>query len=244
MHRLALLTLVMSAHAYASHPFITEDTGVLDKGGWEFELHGERARDDQAGVTMRRSDVAAKLAYGIAESAHLEFEFPYVREVTGGEVAQGRGDATLSLKWRFHDKDGFSLALKPDLLLPTGRDELGLGAGRVRWAANLAGAYEAGKVELRAHIGYTDNRNRIGERRSLWHASAAALYSLTEKLRLIADYGKDSQPDPTAASHPRQFVVGATYALSGRIDLGFGLKSGVNDAADDRALRAGIKLRW
>jgi hypothetical protein len=116
--------------------------------------------------------------------------------VTGGEVAQGRGDATLSLKWRFHDKDGFSLALKPDLLLPTGRDELGLGAGRVRWAANLAGAYEAGKLEFRAHIGYTDNRNRIGERRSLWHASAAALYSLTEKLRLIADYGKDSHPIP------------------------------------------------
>ena len=164
MHRLALLTLVMSAHAYASHPLITENTNVLGQGVWELELHGECARDDQAGVRTRRSD--------------------------------------------------------------------------------LAGAYQAGKLEFLAHLAYTDNRNRIGERRSLWHASAAVLYSLTEKLRLLADYGRDSHPDPAAGSHGREFVVGATYALSERIDLGIGLKKGLNDAADDRALRAGVKLRW
>jgi hypothetical protein len=70
------------------------------------------------------------------------------------------------------------------------------------------------------------------------------LYSLTEKLRLLADYGQDSAPDPKAGSHGREFVVGATYALSGRADLGLGLKKGLNDPADDRALRAGVKLRW
>jgi hypothetical protein len=148
-----------------------------------------------------------KLGYGIAENADLEVEFPHVREVTDGDVAQGRGDASLSLKWRFREKDGLSLVVKPDLLLPTGRDELALGAGRVRWAANLAAAYEFGKFELLGHVGYTHNRNRIGERR-------------------------------------REFVVGATYAASERIDVGIGVKNGLNDAADDRALRVGVKLRW
>jgi hypothetical protein len=97
-----------------------------------------------------------------------------------------------------HEKDGFSLAFKPDLLLPTGRDEIGLGAGRLRWAANLAGAYESGRLQRLANLGYTDNRNSVGGRRSLWHACAAVLYSLIERLRLLADYGWDSQPDPAA----------------------------------------------
>lgn len=211
MYRVALPALLIALPAWAGHPLITEDTNVLGKGVWELELHGERARDHKTGVSTRRSDSAAKLGYGIAENADLEVELPYVREVTGGEVTQGRGDAS---------------------------------AGRLRWAVNLAGAYETGKPEFLAHLGYTDNRNRIGERRSLWHASAAVLYSLTEKLRLLADYGRDSQPDPAAGSHGREFVVGATYALSERVDLGIGLKKGLNDAADDRALRAGVKLRW
>lgn len=240
----AWLAFLLSAPAWASHPLVTEDTGVLGKGTWEFELHGERARDSEAGVTKRRSDAAAKLGYGVAEKLDVELELPYVREATNGDVAQGRGDASLSLKWRFHESEGFSLAFKPDLLLPTGRDEVGLGAGRVRWVANLAASYERGKFELLGHLGYTHNRNRIGERTSLWHASAALLYALTEKLRLVADYGRDSSPDPTGGAHSRELVVGTTYAISERMDLGVGIKKGLSDAAHDKSVRAGIKIRW
>jgi Putative MetA-pathway of phenol degradation len=244
MRRTAWLAFWLSVPAWASHPLLTEDTGVLGKGSFEFELHGERARDRKAGITLRRSDAVAKLGYGVAEELDVEIELPYVREATNGEVAQGRGDASLALKWRFHDKEGFSLAFKPDLLLPTGRDELGLGAGRVRWAANLAAAYEWGKFELLGHLGYTHNRNRIGERTSLWHASSAILYSLTQKLRLLADFGRDSSPDPTGGAQSRELVVGAIYAASERIDIGAGVKRGLSEAAHDHSLRAGIKIRW
>jgi hypothetical protein len=244
MRWFAWLALSLSAPSWASHPLLTEDTGVLGKGRWEFELHGERARDREAGVTLRRSDAAAKLGYGAAEKLDVEVELPYVREASNGDVARGRGDATLALKWRFHESEGFSLAFKPDLLLPTGRDDVGLGAGRVRWAANLAASYERGKFELLGHLGYTHNRNRIGERTSLWHASAALLYAVTEKLKLLADYGRDSSPDATGSAPSREFVVGSTYAVSERMDLGVGIKKGLSDAAHDRSVRAGIKIRW
>ena len=244
MCRFGLCALLIAFPAWAGHPLITENTNVLGKGVWELEVHGERARDDEAGVQTRTSDLAAKLGYGIAESADLEIELRHLREVTDGAVVQGLGAANLALKWRFHQTDGFSLAFKPELVLLGGAEEVGLGAGGLRWAASLAGAYQAGKVELLAHLGYLDNRNSSGARRSLWHVSAALLYSLTENLRLLADYGGNSQPDPAAGSHSRELVVGATYALSERIDLGLGFTKGLNDAADDRALRAGVKLRW
>lgn len=240
----AFLGSLVASQVWANHPLISEDTGVLGKGGWQLELHGEKARDRKAGVTTRTTEASAVLGYGIAEKADLQFELPYLRQVTDGDVASGRGDAAVSLKWRFYERDGFSMVFKPDFLLPTGRDEIGLGAGRLRWAANLAAAYEMGRFELLGHVGYTNNRNRIGERRSLRHLSAAVLWAATQKLKLVLDLGHDSNPDPAAHTPVRELVYGLTYAVSGDIDLGIGLKKALNDAADDRALRAGMKLRW
>jgi hypothetical protein len=72
----------------------------------------------------------------------------------------GRGAWELELHGeRARDKDGFSLAIKPALLLATGRDEIGLGAAKLRWAANLAGGYSTGKLDFHANLGYADNRN-------------------------------------------------------------------------------------
>jgi hypothetical protein len=39
-------------------------------------------------------------------------------------------------------------------------------------------------------------------------------------------------------------VLGLLYAPSEEVDLGLGVKWGLSDAADDRALLAGVKLRF
>jgi len=240
----AALVVCVAATAHANHPLISEDTGVLGKGGWQLELHGEKTRDREAGVTTRTTETSATLGHGIAENADLQLELPYLRQVTDGNVASGRGDAAVSLKWRFHEDNDFSMVFKPDLILPTGRDEIGLGAGRLRWAANLIAAYKVGRFELLGHVGYTNNRNRVGERTSLSHLSAAVLWAATEKLKLVLDLGRDRNPDPTSRTPWRELIYGLTYAASEDIDLGIGLKKGLNDPADDRALRAGLKFRW
>ena len=241
---LVLLAAALSSPAWADHPMLTEDTNVLDKGQWELELHGERARDRENGVTTRASELTAKLARGIAEKLEAEIELPYLREVTDGDVVAGRGDASASLKWRFYERGGLSMAFKPTLLFPTGRDELGLGAGKSRWAAALAAAYASGKLEWLGHVGYTDNRNRVGERRELWHVSAALRYAAADSLKLVLDVGQDTNPDPAASTPSRDLVYGVLYELRENVELGLGLKHGLNDEADDRALRAGIKIRW
>jgi hypothetical protein len=231
------------APAWASHPLLTEDTDVLGAGQWELELHGERARDRESGVTTRATEIVAKAARGVAKDLHLEAELPYAREKTEGDIAQGRGDALVSLKWRFYQQDRLSLAFKPDVILPTGRDEHGLGAGRTGWAANLTAGYELGRAELLGHLGYTRNRNRIGEREDLRHVSAALRWAATEKLKLVVDVARQTQPEP-GQSAARELVYGATYELADSIDLGIGMKEGLSDAADDRSVRMGVKLRF
>jgi hypothetical protein len=234
----ALLSTAFSAHA--SHPLLTEDTGVLGRGMHELELHGERSR--AAGV--RAAEAVAKLGYGLAETLDVEVELPYVRTTAGGSVTRGRGDAGLGAKWRFFEKDAFSMALKSELLLPTGRDELGLGAGRARWGVKLAAAYELGRFELLAHLGYLHNRNTLGERRSLAHQSVAVRFGATERLRLVIDLARDTNTDPQTRAHAREAMLGATYAASDAVGLGLGFRKALNDAADERGVRAGIKLRW
>ncbi len=231
--RLCLLLLALWPGALlADHPLITEDTGVLGKGVRQIEIHGARTRDRQGDVTRRTTDVSAVLGYGLADTADLQLELPYIREVTDGEVVKGRGDASVALKWRFLDKEPLSMVLKPEILLPTGRDELGLGAGRTRWALNFAAAYELGRLEAIAHVGYLHNLNRLGEPKSVRHRSLALLWSATETLQLVLDRARD------------EVVYGLTYALNEAMDLGVGIKKGLNDAAEDRALLAGVKVRW
>ena len=208
--------------AWASHPLLTGDTGVLGKGGYELGVHGERTR----AAGDRSTEAVLKLGHGLGETLDVEVELPYMRTVAGGSATSGRGDAGLGAKWRFFENDAFSMALKPALLLPTGRDELGLGAGRARWGLNLAAAYELGRFELLAH------------------QSVAVRFGATEKLRLVADLARDTSADPQTQAHAREAMLGAVYAPSDAIDLGLGFRKVLNDAADERGVRAGIKLRW
>jgi hypothetical protein len=244
LRRLLALLLALPAAGWASHPLITEDTGVLGSGVWQLEVHGEQARDSENGVTSRALDASAVLSYGLSAQADLQVELPYVKEEAGTQTVKGRGDATVSLKWRFFEREGLSLVLKPDLYLPTGRDELGLGAGRTRWALNAVAGYAFGRIELLAHAGYLDNRNTLGERESLRHASVAALFSASDRLKLALDLGRDTNPDPASGASLREMVLGLLYALSEDVDLGLGVKWGLSEAADDRALLAGVKLRF
>ena len=218
----------------------TEDTQVLGKDRNQIELHGLRARDG----SERRDEASATLSRGIHEKADLQLDVPYIRLRSEDGSASGVGDTTLSLKWRVYEAGGFSALVRPDLIAPTGDDAKALGAGRWRWALNGVAAYEIGPVELIGHLGYLDNRNTLGERRALRHASIALLWAPVQALTLLVDYARDTNRDPGDDRAAREVVYGLVYAWSKDVDLGVGLQRGLSEPADDRALRAGIKIRW
>lgn len=220
MRRLLALVLAFPALAWASHPLITEDTGVLGAGRWQLEAHGERVR----GTGER--ELALALAYGVADAADLQLEQPWARN---GRTE--RGDAVLSLKWRFLERDALSMVLKPEL------DEQG------RWGASLVAGYSFSRIEFLGHAGYLRNRASPGERESLRHASIAALYGATEQLRLALDLSRDTNPDPASRTSVRDAVLGLIYAPHDDVDIGLGLKRTLSDPRS-RALLAGIKYRW
>ena len=207
----------MPVWAWASHPLITEDTGVLGEGRSQIELHGERARAGGSHTT----ESSAALSHGITGRTDFQVEVP----LSGG-------DASLALKWRVVQQGRVQLLLKPQI------DEQG------RWGTSFVAGYDLGKLELLGHAGYLHNRNAPQERRSLWHLSAAAVYAAGDNLKLVLDLARDSDPDRGSRATVRAVVFGLMYAVSDDLDLGLGVKRGSSHPADERALLAGIKLRF
>jgi Putative MetA-pathway of phenol degradation len=245
---LFVLGFLLSTAALANHPLISDDAEVVDKGRWELELHGERGRDRENGVKLRGMQVEAAIAYGVAKDLEVKIELPYLHATiddgSARETVKGRGDVEVDLKWNFVERDGLELTLMPFATLPTGRDDRGLGAGRARFGLDFVAAREWGDFELIGNVGYLRNRNRIGERTSLWRASAAFLWATTERLKLFIDVGRETNPEPAGEGAIRDWVYGFLYDVSSSIDFGLGVKNGLSDAADDRALMAGLRLRW
>ena len=235
---LSALTLV-GAPAFAAHPLITEDTGTQGKGGWQIELNGERNKDTVDGETSRGKQANAVLSYGFIEKADLQIGLPY----QDNGVEKGEGDTAIDVKWRFWESGPVSLGLKPGITLPTGNEDRGLGAGRVTWGSLAILSYDVQGASLHTHAGYRHNDNVLGLRKSLWHLSGALWWKATEALKVVFDMSYDTNPDPASDKLVRQMVFGGIYSVTKDFDLDVGYRRG-NDPAIDRALMAGVTLRW
>ena len=231
----ALAAFLVASGAHGAHPLNTEDTGTQGKGRWQLELNGETNRDEG----VRGAQVAAVLSYGVAETVDLQAGVPWLD--TG--PAQGISDAIAAVKWRFWEKEPWSLGLRAGFTLPSGDEEKGLGNGRATWAALLIGQYEGERWIFLSHVGYRRNRNSLGNRESLAEVSGAVLYKATETLKLLVDATRTTNPDPASGTALRHIVIGAIYNVSKDVDLDAGLRDG-NDPAIDRAVMFGITLRW
>ena len=231
----ALAMALFVSSAYGAHPLNTEDTGTQGRGRWQLELNGERNRDEG----VNGAQAAAVLSYGFAETADVQVGLSW--QDTG--VEKGAGDSNVAVKWRFWEQDAWSVGLRGGVSLPSGDEERGLGAGRTTWTALLIGQYEGERWTFLSHLGYRRNRNTQGERESIPELSGAVLYRATPGLRLLLDAVATRNPHPESDRALRSVVAGFIWSVSKDIDLDAGIRRG-NDPAIDRAVMAGLTLRW
>lgn len=162
-------------------------------------------------------------------------------------------DSTLELKWRFYEADGFSLALKPGLLLPTGNEDRGLGTGKTSWGVALLATYEAEPWTFLANIAYTRLRFKLPQdaadgRGDLWRVSGGAAYALTGEVRVVGELGvrsNESRNDAFLPDRTSQFaMLGVIYSPAKKVDLDAGFRKNLNDAEFDKAFLVGATFRW
>ena len=254
-----------SSLVWAAHPFVTDDAGTQGAGNWQLELMAQQGRNSRiadagAGPMEVRSRVTAfnpVLTYGLLDALDIALGGNYLsqRDSQDGTTVKssGAGDSTLELKWRFYDEDGFSMALKPGLSLPTGDENKGLGSGKTSWAMNFIAAYEAKPWSFMGNVAYARTRFKLPQdaadnRSDLWRFSAGAAYSMSEQLRLTGELGartNEASADPFLPGRTAQFaMLGAIYSPTEKIDLDIGLRKGLNRAETDTVFLIGAAFRW
>jgi len=239
---------LLASGAAAYHPLITDDTGTQGAGKYQLEANLEYARNDDLGVTENKTQAAATLTYGIVDNLDIAVSFPWlareIKEAGESSSESGISDLSISAKWRFHEQEGFSLALRSGITLPTGNDDKGLGSGRMTYGLFFIATKEWKPYIFHMNLGYKRNENRRDERLNLWHVSLAGEFEATESLRVALNIGQERNPDRSAGKDPAFVLAGLVYSVTKYFDLDFGLKRALNNAEPDYTIMGGVTLRF
>jgi Putative MetA-pathway of phenol degradation len=245
--------LLIACPSWAAHPLITDDTGTQGKGKFQLELNGQYDwdKEDTEDVSVKTTggQALAMLSYGIVENVDLIFSLPYLwGKAEANEITlydeKGIGDAVMEGKWRLFEKDGFSVALKPGISIPTGNDEKGLGAGLLGGHLFLIASQEVGPWAFHGNLGYIRNENKVDQRKDIWHASFAATWEVVKYLKLAADIGIKRNPDEDAKDDPAFLIGGIIYSINENFDVDLGIKYGLTTSETDFSLMTGMTFRF
>lgn len=263
MKRIPLIAAALSlasTPSFAAHPLITDDTGTQGKGKFQIEWNNEFAwnNTDDGGVITEETagESAVAISYGLTEHIDLVAAMPfqwYSIEENGVQVGDdsGIGDMSIELKWRVleQEDEGFSLAVKPGISIPSGDEKQGFGSGAVSPGIMLIATKEGDFGALHCNAGYSRNNYRDdtadeATRDDIWHASVAAEINLSDNLRAVANIGMETSEEQSNDSHPAFLIGGMIWGMSDNLDLDLGVKCGLNDAETDTALLAGLAARF
>lgn len=220
-HALLAGMLVLSIHAYAFHPLITDDTGSQGAGGNQLEIGTDHGRSE--GATARA--VGVTYTRGIADSLDL-----FIGAAYQTSVPNGWGNVGFGAKWRFHEDAAsrFSLALKPEILLPVSRaDEAdGLGNGKTSYGVTLIASRETGFGELHFNAELARNNYKVDDpdvRKDFWRVSVAPVWAVAEGWKLALDIGLQANEDRSQDATMGFVELGVVYCPNDAVDLSLGV---------------------
>lgn len=248
---MALLSLPPSVRC--ARPLITDDAGTMGKGRLQVELSLDVSdqRQDEDGVVTKEDHVSAATAfyYGIVDNVDIVLGLPFEKTKirVDDETVYDKGgftDVSLGLKWRFFEKNGYAMAMKPGVTLPTGNDAKGLGAWKVTCGILFIATKELGHFAFHFNAGYRRNENRTDERKDIWGADLALEVKAMKDLMLVCNVGIATNTDRRSSADPAFALGGITYNITESFDIDLGCKRGLNEAEADNTYIGGLTIKF
>lgn len=247
--------------AYAGPPLITDDASTVDVGKVEIELNSSyiHDRENVNGMSVRRNvfDGEAKVTTGLYKNLGVSLTIPYTfsdrtrEDGTLTNRADGFNDMTVELKYAFAELGGFSFAIKPSVILPTGKSSNGLSEGCWQFGGTLIASRELddGTYALHANLGYDHHDYRTEQawaanHSNLWFGSLAGEARIVKGLTAVAEVGLSTTQDKSTNELTSFAQVGARYEVNEHLDIDAGLKLGLTKPEDDLTVRYGIVLKF
>ncbi|OPY79172.1 MAG: hypothetical protein A4E64_00507 [Syntrophorhabdus sp. PtaU1.Bin058] len=250
---IVMIACLLPAPAFAARPLITDDAGTLGKGGFQvesgIEVSDHRQDFDDVATKEYGTSWNTTVSYGLTDNIDIVLGLPYEKaKVEEDDVTvhdeDGLTDVTLEVKWRFLEKDGFALALKPGLSFPTGNDKKGLGTGRMTYGMVFIATKELEPFAFHLNAGYKRNENRVDERKDIWGADLAGEVEILKSLKLVANVGMVTNTDRESSTAPAFALGGLIYSITENIDIDLGYKRGLNRAEADNTYIGGLTIKF
>ena len=170
--------------AVAGPPFLTDDPEPVDVHHVEINAIAQQTR----AATGRAGSVSGEVNVGCAAETQCHVAVPIAFNLpVAGSSRASLGDAAFGVKYRFLNRpdDGWSAAVYPTLVLPTGDASRGLGNGRAQFLLPLWVQRSSGPWNWDAGIARLINR-APGVRDS-WFNGLLARRSFGDRLSLGAE---------------------------------------------------------
>jgi len=255
------LSMMIAGSALAGPPLATDDAATVDVGKVEIELNGSYTEDRETafGVTTkcRTADAEMKITTGLSKNLGISLALPYNinDRITQNDQLVGKsdgfGDMTFELKYVFAELAGISFAIKPIVIIPTGKYSAGLSEGRWQFGGNLIATkeFDDGKYALHANLGYEHHSYRTDEisaatRSNLWSGSIAGEMEVAKGLFAVADFGVATTADRSTSQLSACVLSGARYEINNHLDINAGVKLGLTRPEDDLTALYGIVLKF
>ena len=254
-----VFTLFTSGFALAGPPLVTDDAGTVETGKVEIELNGSYAfeNEDNHGAKIDRdtADTEVKITTGIYKNLGISLIIPYTlnnRERVDGALtgtSEGFGDMRVELKYAFAELAGINLAIKPAVIMPTGKYSAGLSEGRWQPGVTLIATkeFDEGTYALHTNLGYEHHDYRVDadlQRSDLFSGSIAGEMKVLKGLTIVADFGLATNPDKASNELPVYALTGARYEINEHLDINAGIKLGLTKPEDDVAILYGLVLKF
>jgi Putative MetA-pathway of phenol degradation len=237
---LCALLAAFAATARAAHPTFTEDTPTQGAGHVELELGLQRVSDGGSGDV----EFGPQLSWGVLRQLDLIVRPAWNEARDHGANSRGIGDTAVDAKWRFLELRTLSLGLRAGVDLPTGNVERGLGAGKPAWHGTLIATFDARPLSFSANAGWIHAGANPSLRRDQYLFSGSVVWTARPAVKLSAEAGTASNPDPLRATWPLVARVGLIVVATRWMDLDIGYETRLNRAAPDQTMLAGATLRW
>ena len=246
-------TLLTAASALAGAPLETDDAGTVDVGAFEIGISGSYMSDKEGTAKATSHDAELSLGTGIYKNLGISIALPYnmsTREKDSGVLVgkdDGFGDMSVDIKYAFAEVSGVNLAIRPGVVLPTGKSSMTEDHVQLTTALIATKEFNDGAYAMHANLGYeyhTYKDSNDGMRRNLWSASLAGEAELAKGFIAVADFGLASNEDKTSNDLPTYALAGARYEINDNLEVNAGVKLGLTKQEDDISVLYGLLLKF
>ncbi|NTV51083.1 MAG: transporter [Geobacteraceae bacterium] len=246
-------TLLTAASALAGAPLETDDAGTVDVGAFEIGISGSYMSDKEDTTKTASRDAELSLGTGIYKNLGISVALPYnmsTREKDSGVLVgkdDGFGDMSVDIKYVFAEVSGVNLAIRPGVVLPTGKSSMTEDHVQFTTALIATKEFSDGAYAMHANLGYefhTYKDSNEGMRRNLWSASLAGEAELAKGFIAVADFGLATNPEEGVDDLPAYALAGARYEINDNFEVNAGVKLGLTKSEDDISVLYGLLLKF